>query len=204
MTSIYLVEEKGLHNDYSPTVNEIISINPDKIICLCMNEVDAQLIFRTFFYKIKPWLKNNNKIINLVVPHLDNIFIEDCVRAEKTYGYILYYMLDYSRKESTSLIPAQYLHFHNTTTLLYTCYNRRNEVARALLVDELVKENLLQDGIVTYHNPVAAQWKYHTGERLIDEPDYETLIHDKTQYPTNSYPASIMRGFFDIVELGVI
>jgi hypothetical protein len=65
MPSIYLVEEKGLHSDYSPTVDEIISINPDKIICLCMNEVDAQLIFRTFFDKIKPWLKNNNKIVDI-------------------------------------------------------------------------------------------------------------------------------------------
>ena len=94
MTSIYLVEEKGLLNDYSSTVDEIISINPDKIICLCMNEVDAQLIFRTFFDKIKPWLKNNNKIVNLVVPHFNDIFIEEGIKAERTYGYILFHLLN--------------------------------------------------------------------------------------------------------------
>ena len=203
MTSIYLVEEKGVNNDYSSTVNEIISINPDKIICLCMNEVDAQLIFRTFFDQIKPWLKNNNKIINLVVPHLDDIFIEEGVKAERTYGYILFHLLsNYNIEEMTlplSVLPPQYMHLHNKTDLLYTCYNRRNEVARAMLVDALVKENLLQYGIVTYHQPNNAAWKYHNGARLVDEPEYEIDNQYNPKYAPSNYPASMMRGFFDIV-----
>jgi hypothetical protein len=200
MTSIYLVEEKGLHNDYSPTVDEIISINPDKIICLCMNEVDAQLIFRTFFDKIKSWLKNNNKIINLVVPHLNNIFIEEGIKAERTYGYILYHLLNnfYSEEILPSVLPPQYMHLHNKNDLLYTCYNRRNEVARAMLVDALVRENLLHYGIVTYHQPTDVTWKYHNGARLMDELDYECNQFAPRYIPSNC-PASMMRGFFDIV-----
>lgn len=202
MISIYLVEEKGLLNDYSSTVDEIISINPDKIICLCMNEVDAQLIFRTFFDKIKPWLKNNNKIINLVVPHFNNIFIEEGIKAERTYGYILFHLLNNYNIEGMSpalVLPLQYMNFHNKTDLLYTCYNRRNEVARAMLVDELARENLLQYGIVTYHQPVDATWKYHNGTKLMDEPDYEINTQYNPKYAPSNYPASMMRGFFDIV-----
>jgi hypothetical protein len=201
MTSIYIVQEKGIHHDYSPEVAEIISINPDRIICLCMNEVDAQLIFKTFFDNIKPWLRSNNKIINLVVPHINDIFIEDVVRAERTYGYILYHLLSYFNTENLALaFPSQYMHFHDKTDLLYTCYNRRNEVARAMLVDELARENLLQDGIVTYHNPYQAQWKYHDGSKLMDELDYEMINHNKPQYAPSKYPASMTRGFFDIVN----
>ena len=202
MISIYLVEEKGLLNDYSSTVDEIISINPDKIICLCMNEVDAQLIFRTFFDKIKPWLKNNNKIINLVVPHFNDIFIEEGIKAERTYGYILFHLLNNYNIEGMSpalVLPLQYMNFHNKTDLLYTCYNRRNEVARAMLVDELARENLLQYGIVTYHQPVDATWKYHNGTKLMDEPDYEINTQYNPKYAPSNYPASMMRGFFDIV-----
>lgn len=202
MISIYLVEEKGLLNDYSSTVDEIISINPDKIICLCMNEVDAQLIFRTFFDKIKPWLKNNNKIINLVVPHFNDIFIEEGIKAERTYGYILFHLLNNYNIEGMSpalVLPPQYMNFHNKTDLLYTCYNRRNEVARAMLVDELARENLLQYGIVTYHQPVDATWKYHNGTKLMDEPDYEINTQYNPKYAPSNYPASMMRGFFDIV-----
>lgn len=202
MISIYLVEEKGLLNDYSSTVDEIISINPDKIICLCMNEVDAQLIFRTFFDKIKPWLKNNNKIINLVVPHFNDIFIEEGIKAERTYGYILFHLLNNYNIEGMSpalVLPPQYMNFHNKTDLLYTCYNRRNEVARAMLVDELTRENLLQYGIVTYHQPVDATWKYHNGTKLMDEPDYEINTQYNPKYAPSNYPASMMRGFFDIV-----
>jgi len=201
MISIYLVEEKGFHNDYSSTVDEIISINPDKIICLCMNEVDAQLIFRTFFDKIKPWLKDNNKTINLVVPHFNDIFIEECIKAERTYGYILFHLLsNFSFEEILpSVLPPQYMYFHNKTDLLYTCYNRRDEVARAMLVDALVRENLLQDGIVTYHQPNNAAWKYHNGTKLMDEPDYKINNQDNPQYAASNFPASMMRGFFDIV-----
>jgi hypothetical protein len=33
----------------------------------------------------------------------------------------------------------------------------------------------------------------------MDEPDYEINNHDKPQYAASNYPASMMRGFFDIV-----
>jgi len=203
MLHIYIVEQKvSPDTDYSSEVNEIISINPDKIVCLCMNEVEAQLIFRNFFDRIKPWLRANNKIVNLVVPHLDNVLIEDgLVRAERTYGYALYHILTYygAGDPTPPALPQQYLHFHNTTNLLFTCYNHKNNSARAQLVDMLAKENLLQDGIVTYHYPENATWKYHTGIKLTDEPDYEFHNQDKPQYNPTRLPTSMMRGFFDIV-----
>lgn len=200
MLNIYIVEQKGSPGtDYSSEVNEIISINPDKIVCLCMNEVEAQLIFRDFFDRIKPWLRANNKIINLVVPHLNNVFIEDgLVRAERTYGYILYQMLHYAASPYTvELIPTQ--HSYNNPGLLYTCYNHKSNPARAKLVDQLVAKNLLNDGLVTYHYPESAQWEFHDGSRLIDESDFEFHNSSLPQFMAPAIPKNQSMGFFDIV-----
>ena len=201
MLDIYIVVQRGSPDtDYSTEVNEIISINPDKIVCLSMNEVDAQLIFRDFFDRIKPWLRANNKIINLVVPHLDNVLIEDgLVRAERTYGYILQQMLFYVHSPfHTELIPTQYTCFNNTT-LLYTCYNHKNNSARARLVDQLVAKNLLNDGIVTDHYPESAEWEFHDGSKLKDESDFELHNPSLPQYQPSCIPNNQWRGFFDIV-----
>jgi len=197
MINVYIVVQKGsLGTDYSSEVNEIASINPDKIVCLSMNEVDAQLIFRDFFDRIKPWLRANNKIINLVVPHLDNVFIEDgLVRAERTVGYILHQMLFYSSNPwPVDLIPT-----YNNPGLLYTCYNHKNNIARARLVDQLVSKNLLNDGLVTYHYPESAEWEFHDGSKLMDESDFEFHNPSLPQYQPSSIPKNQCRGFFDIV-----
>ena len=197
MLDIYIVVQRGSPGtDYSSEVNEIISINPDKIVCLSMNEVDAQLIFRDFFDRIKPWLRANNKIINLVVPHLDNVLIEDgLVRAERTYGYILHQMLFYV----ASPWPVDLIPTYNNPARLYTCYNHKNNPARARLLDQLVAKNLLNDGIVTYHYPESAEWEFHDGSKLMDESDFELHNPSLPQYQPSCIPNNQCRGFFDIV-----
>jgi len=200
MLHVYIVVQRGSPGtDYSSEVNEIIKINPDNIVCLCMNEVEAQLIFRDFFDRIKPWLRANNKIINLVVPHLNNVFIEDgLVRAERTYGYILYQMLHYAASPgSVELIPTQYS--YTNPGRLYTCYNHKNNPARAKLVDQLVAKNLLNDGLVTYHYPESAEWEFHDGSKLMDESDFEFHNSSLPQFEASAIPKNQSMGFFDIV-----
>jgi hypothetical protein len=200
MLDIYIVEQKGSPGtDYSYEVSEIQRINPDKIICLSMAEVDAQLIFRDFFDRIKPWLATNNKLVNLVVPHLNNVFVEYGIKAEQTYGYIMHQMLYAYHSSLSYLTTVPDYYSADTASLLYTCYNHNHTTERAKVVDSLVRENLLADGVVTYHYPLKAEWKYHNGTRLMDESDYEIHNSAKPQYAPSGIPAGIKRGFFDIV-----
>jgi hypothetical protein len=62
------------------------------------------------------------------------------------------------------------------------------------MVDALARENLIDRGMVTFHYPEKAEWKYYDGMKRSDEAQYSKESHDHFRYP-----ASFQQCFVDIV-----
>jgi hypothetical protein len=124
------------------------------------------------------------------------------VVAEKSYGFISDYMYDvtfnsYDGDRPPSNQTTPYPVDFGKINKLFTCYNNNYRVERAMLVDTLAREDLLDSGIVTFKNPEDHPvWTYHDGSRLFDEEDFE--LHTKN-YSPNMFPKSFFNTFFDIV-----
>lgn len=197
--SVYIVFHTLSHNEYDweKEVAEIKAINPDAILCMCMEEYDYLYIFRNFFPKITPWLIQNNKTIKVLIPNPDNVKINEHIITESTSGiYPCFSSALYA--ELPTVAPDR----------LFTCYNNNPKLERALLVDELSRRHLLQHGIVTFHFPntvspnsdsgeVFNGWKHHDGSVLKDEEDYQLNATDS--YEASTFPRSYFRGLIDIV-----
>jgi predicted DNA-binding protein YlxM (UPF0122 family) len=197
--SVYIIHHSLHHGgyDWEKEVAEIKAINPNSILCMCMEEFDYLYIFRNFFPKITPWLIENDKIIKVLVPNPDNVKINDHIITESTSGiYMLF--ADLLLEELPNTAPDR----------LFTCYNNNPKLERALLVDELARRHLLQHGIVTFHFPnnvfsdsVTNEpfngWKYHDGSALKDEEDY--CLNATDDYVASAFPRSYLRGFIDVV-----
>lgn len=185
-------------SDFAKEITEIEEIKPDKILVLYTSEQWPEYVCESFIHNIQPYLENNKNVTctiicvwtpeNIKVPNI--IFENSAGTLPAGAGRIQLYediIRDYNCSQATKL---------------YTCYNRNPVIARAMLVDLLAKENLLNDGIVTFHYPENYQWKYHDGSKLLDEIDFTLNPSESTTgniYYAYSLPESYCHGFIDIV-----
>jgi len=190
--------------NFDKEIEEIKNIKPDKIFGIITTEPAAERWFSEFIRKIQNYLINNNTtftIINIWSP--DTVKIENCT-LETSAGSLSFgiTLLDiYKNYDGNQIVNSE---------KLYTCYNRNPVYGRAVLIDNLAKENLLNDGVVTFHHPDNVQihsepkfvWKYHDGSKLMDELDYIHPAppgHTGKIYYSSDIPASYLNGFIDVI-----
>jgi hypothetical protein len=200
MLRVYILPVAHCSYNFDYEISRIQELNPDKIICWCSQELEYEHVFGDFLNKIQPWLESNNKIINLVTPHLDNVYVRPNVLAERTYGYLSEYMHSafFGTNNYGSIvnqITPYPLDFGNADKL-FTCYNNNYRIERGMLVDTLARENLLSLGITTFKSPERHEWTHHDGSRLFDEEDFE--LH-RNNYIPNHFPKSFFRSVFDVI-----
>lgn len=198
---VHYCDDKFPHQDdekWNEIISEIRSINPDKIIILSSTEVAVENIYQPFFEKIPPYLEETNKVVNVVVPHTSGI--NGRFHYEQTYGNIMAALPNFLCSANSpdqwdfgsGAVPPyrDYLQF----PYLYSCYNVRVTESRVKMVDTLARENLIHKGMVTFHYPERAEWKYYDGKVRSDENAYSKESKDHFRYP-----ASFQKCFVDIV-----
>lgn len=218
MTNVYLVSEPTYpYNEYNWTaqIQEIKNRNPDIILIISLFELEAfDSIYGPFVQKISSWLRQNNKTIEAIVPGIrPNNF--NHVHFHHIPGFIIYFYKQYNeyryKRDLSSRSAINYddcEHFNNSHLKLFTCYMNNPRYERALLLDNLVKNELVSKGVVTFHvRPTSAifnnnttefyRWQYHDGSRLFDEFDF--VLNSQQQYTGDKLPKSFFKAFLDIV-----
>jgi hypothetical protein len=89
---------------------------------------------------------------------------------------------------------------HKEADKLYTLYTNRGSPERIRIIDTLARENMLGEGIVTFHGihlNDPPNWQYHDGSALNDEDNFtlSSMGEGCPQY----FPKSFFRGFVDVV-----
>ena len=209
MTTVYIVSHEHYRNNtYEKEVLEINHLNPDKIVCLCMEELGMEVgephfIFRKFFDKIRPWLERTGKVVTLVIPHMNYTILEPGVITEACQSLIF---CNGNEVVNSVVPPYQCLSVRpdNRNDILFTYYVNNARVERAMMLEALAKNDLIKYGVVTYKYPEKDvlnnnkfepfPWKYHDGSKLADEPDY-----DFRKYTPYKFPKSFLSGVFDVV-----
>lgn len=190
--------------DYQREINEVKKLNPDHIFVNCTSEYEPAYIFRNLIAGITDWLVENNKKMIILCSGPDGVEIAPNVVLEKTYGFqsrIVHMCRELNDNLTIGVEEGAYKWF--------TCYNNNPKYERALMVDQLAANHLLQHGIVTFQKPQYISgapeggftWKHHDGSRLLDEPDYEHYIgrpNQQIKYSSHEYPASYFKGFVDV------
>lgn len=218
MTSVYLVSQPTYpYNEYNWTkqIQDIKTSNPDTILIICDNELEAfDVIYGPFVKKISSWLRQNNKTIEAIIPgiRLNNF---NHVNFHSIPGFIIYffrcfnnyrYKRDLSSRSFINYEDCE--HLNNSHLKLFTCYMNNPRYERALLLDNLVKNKLVSKGVVTFHvRPTLPvfnnnttefyRWQYHDGSRLFDEFDY--VLNSEEKYTGDILPKSFFKGFLDVV-----
>lgn len=199
MPSVYLIHHyQSIDNyDWATELADINYINPDIVVCFCLEEWDVKYIFRNLFPKLSDWAVANDKIVKVLCSVADNRQLFPNIAIEKTYG--LYEMLQYF---TNHIITTNQVVDINHCGLVYTNYNNNPKYERAVLLEELARRHLLQHGIVTFLNPKDIQqsfkgdnflgWQYHDGSKLIDEIVLPTSTMD--------LPKSYLSGLIDLVS----
>ncbi len=203
--SVYVVHHSQQYNNYQweKEIAEINSINPDVVLCFCLEEFDVKYLFRNFFPKVSEWAVANNKLVKVLVSNPDNIELFPNVITESTFGF--YYAM-------IGVVHAAIANKQEVTPVLcdkvFTCYNNNPKYERALLIEELAKRHLMQHGLVTFLYPEEVQrsydstefagWQYHDGTKLVDEYDFE--LNSRTEFRPDVLPKSYLRGFVDLVS----
>lgn len=195
MSSAYFVHHyQSVNNyDWATEIKEINYINPDVVVCFCLEEWDVKYIFRNLFPKLIEWATANHKIVKVLSSVSDNKQLFPKIFLEKTYGlYDLLQTFTNHIIETNQVVNP--IHCHK----VFTNYNNIGKYERAMLIEEFARRHLLQHGMVTFLNPnpisnshtgvVFPGWKYHDGSRLIDEPSIPPNLLD---LPTN-YLSSII------------
>lgn len=199
MTTCYFINHTSLAGRESTIVSEIEELDPDIIIGLCLEEYDYHYIYRNMIVLIQPYLVRTNKKMTLIAPYVQLPELPNII-VEKSLGY---YLWSCSSIDSAMRDNIQFK--FTESTKLFTNYNNNNKYQRAMLVDELVRNDLLKDGVVTLIKPKMMLpdyshyvYKYHDGSKLIDEEDFE--LNSKHEFTAGYLPKSYLNGFIDVVS----
>lgn len=198
MNKVYLFHIYGPagENQYKEHADNIRQLNPEKIFIWGDTEHYLEFILREFITDITPWLEENNKTITVVgAGHnrkLTDRIVVDCGPGYYTTTYPNLTKLHDGKNFDDSITNSD---------KLFTLYCHRGTTYRAAIVDAVVRENLLSDGIVTYHGVYAEdlpyEWKYHDGSRLIDEEGFNPYT---PEFNPMDFPKSYFRGLADIIS----
>ena len=205
MIKVYLLHHgQHLLTNWDKEIDEIKTLNVDKIICDCLDEQEWTQLFGVFLPKILPWAKENNKVIQVIAPDVGSVVIEN-VEVYTSVSLMMTYFPEtnkwirdsYEYGLEDNHIVDRYPRVQSP--LLYTCYNRNGSYARKKMIDTLARENLLEHGIVTCHFVDPHGWNHHDGTSLFDplEPEFE--FRARPEFGPAALPKSFFKGFFDIV-----
>lgn len=201
MKKVFILDVHDLASNTEVEIcDDIIKKNPDHILLFCQIEFDYKFIFNKFFQLITPYLEKTNKVINLIAPYIDKNFYNKHIVVEGSYGFYLT-----GRGTIKECIEKNIEFKFNKKTKLFTNYNNNNKYPRAMLVDQLVRYNLLKYGIVTLVNPVMRlpdnslyEYKYHDGLALFDELDFK--LNSQPKHLAGCLPKSYLNGLIDIAS----
>ena len=196
---LHIHQSTGPDYSWTKEISEIKALNPDKIICFCMEEYEPIRIFRQFFQGILPWLREKDKTLTCIVPSVADFKFER-VEFESSVGYYFYAVESYNNS-------VKRLTENEQSTCVFSCYNRASKWFRAQMIDALACNNLIKDNVVTLvendvRRPVTLepyQWQCHDGSKLVDEPDFQLHIPD-CGYDAHMLGPKYMQGFMDIVN----
>jgi len=216
--SVYLIKSPTYpfdKHDWSQELDNIYKNNPEIIIIECLFELEAfDVQYGGLIHVLNPWLEQNNKVIHALLPGIRpnpfknvimyptiNAFIITMFKCFINYSdyldEIAYHRCSYDNMNQ---------YFENPSFRLYTCYMNNPKYERALLLDELVRNDLLNQGIVTFpkadecRDPTTLkklQFKYHDGTSLFDEEGF--VLNSKEEFYAHNLPRSFFRGFLDII-----
>ena len=184
----------------------IEEINPDKIIVHSVTEVAIEELYGNAFIHLKDWCIKNNKIINVVTPHLDK-WLHPHVKCETSYGNIITAFpsfinnMSFPEKYDQGVAIVPYMRGPRNFRYYYSCYNVRVAEHRIKMVDALAKEEWIDKGMVTFTraNEVLrdhhCRWRYYDGRIRMDEDLYSK---DSTEHFRK--PKSIENCFVDIIN----
>lgn len=199
MKTVYFLHQSQAEGNYNweKELSDINSIQPDLVICFCLEEWDANYIFRNLFPELSKWASTHKKTVKVLSSFADSKPLYRRIELEKTFG--LYKLLQTFSKH---IINADQVVNPRYCNKVFTNYNKNAKYERAVLVDELARRHLLQHGVVTFLNPdriqpsfkgdVFTRWQHHNGSKLIDE----------IQIPadTLSLPKNYFNGLIDLVS----
>ena len=208
MNKVYIFSH-WVDTDYKfqKEIDEVKQLNPDYLFANCTFEYEAAYIFRHLIAGISDWLVENNKKLIILCSGPDGLEIAPNVILEKCYGF--HPQISHICRNA---VEGKTDKLEEGISKWFTCYNNNPKYERALLLDQLVANSLMQHGIITFHDPINIsgvpehlrpfKWKYHDGSRLVDEPDYENYAGrpgQNVQYASTKYPKSYFKGLVDVV-----
>lgn len=188
MKKVYIFTGGSIPEDWTDAYNDLVNVDPDLIVIVSNTEVYLEGNWGSLLDKLQPWLASNNKIANIITPHLDNVWIRPNVLAERSYGMIESVLPLYKNQNYEPL----------TFDKVYCSYMFRPSESRGRLLDSLISKNLLDDGYITYHFPNV---KTHPEFEYFNKPP---IVFDDEQYTKNSVdhfinPYLYRNSFIDIV-----
>jgi hypothetical protein len=204
MIRCYVIHHQQAYgNTWDKEINEIKTLSPDRIILECLEEQDWSFIFSHLLDKLLPWVREHNKVIQVLAPDIGNVTIAN-VEVYPTVGVMLMQSNDVARwlnQSHEAGLEERYLAMRFPKVqypLLFTCYANKYSPERMKLIDALVRENLVSEGLVTCHFTFG-DWKHHDGSKIVDpvEPDFE--LHSKPEYKPSILPKSFFKGLFDVI-----
>ena len=147
--------------------------------------METDVIFGELMKLCQPWCEANNKKIYVMSPSQ----LHHCKYPNEEYPHVEhvewhgYDMVNYN--EINKYIISKNTLFQNPSKL-FVCYNRRQDIHRTLLIDQLEAHDLLEKGVVTYKL---------CRPDLVDEEDF--VLHFMPAI--NHFPRSYFKGLIDIV-----
>jgi len=199
MNRAFIVQRSYAHHEKNRLVDlaeQCKKEKPNKVFIISLGEINVKYDYHYFFESIQGWLIEND-VPCYVLWAGPNLELYPKIYGVNTLGSAVgnWYCSEGASRASRRINLVE------TADKLFTCYNNNCKLERKILVDLIVKNNLLKDGIVTYHYPESLsqqyKWKYHNGSRLVDEPDYK--ISAKPEYSPGLLPASYFKGMIDII-----
>lgn len=197
--SVYFIHHYHAIGNYkwAKELSEIKELNPNIVVCFCLEEWDVEYIFRNLFPSLSDWAVKNKKMVRVLTSVADNRTVLPRIVIEKTFG-----LYDLAKDLSKTIVETNQVVNPFHCSKVYTNYNNNNKYERAVLLEELARRHLLQHGMVTFLNPEKIQdsfkgdrfegWKYHNGSKLIDENEFPP--------ETWSLPKTYLAGLIDIVS----
>lgn len=183
-------------------IKDLINVNPDTILLFCFEEADAHIVFRNLLPKLSEWLVKNNKIAKILISNPDNHEVAPNIFTEKTFGYQFCISGCLNAADELNI---DFTKSHLFASKLYTCYNDAPKYHRAITIDLLAKENLIDYGIVTVHQPekiftdysgARYEYKYYDKQIRKDEDEYDRY---DIKFNSGNMARSFLKGFVDIV-----
>ena len=185
-------EDNTREEYYRYTKNFVDSLDStfDGIIALSGSEMETDVIFGELMKLCQPWCEANNKKIYVMSPSQ----VSNCIYPNTEYPHVEHvewHGYDLANFQNTISYNISKNKLIQSPDKLFVCYNRRQDIHRTLLIDQLEAHALLEKGVVTY--------KLHRPD-LVDEEDF--VLHTTPaipEYGIDQFPRNYFKGLIDIV-----